>query len=344
MTIKSNGSFSEHVDIVKEKAQKSYYSLLAKSRDWGGFQPRLYLYLFDHTIMPILNYASEVWGETEWPKLERLHLSACKYALGVKSSTNTDAVYSELGRMSVQSYHHVNILKFYSRLSNLDDKRYASKALEMLTTDADSGCSNWVSTARTLQQVYNVNFSDNNTDIKLKVQEHFKTSIMEKLQVQIIEDKKLKSYALFKTTYKFETYLDVLSDYTVRSCFAKLRLNAHNLQIEIGRFGKTKTPRQERYCLFCKTLGIHAVEDEVHFITTCSLFTEERKICLDKIFARFPSTALLDNSNMFLWLMSQEDTDCIKWVGKFCKQGFKIRENTATIKIPIKTYIGKETG
>ena len=48
VTIKSNGSFSKHVDIVKEKAQKSYYSLLAKSRHWGGFQPRLYLYLFDY--------------------------------------------------------------------------------------------------------------------------------------------------------------------------------------------------------------------------------------------------------------------------------------------------------
>lgn len=46
--------------------------------------------------MPVLNYASEIWGTNEWPKLERMHLSACKYALGVKSSTTTDAVYAEL--------------------------------------------------------------------------------------------------------------------------------------------------------------------------------------------------------------------------------------------------------
>ena len=111
VTLKSNGNFSEHVDKVQEKAQKSYYCLLTKSRYWGGFQPRLYLYLFDHTIMSMLNYASEVWGTNEWTKIERLHLVACKYALGVKSSTNTDTVYSELGRMSVQSHHHVNILK-----------------------------------------------------------------------------------------------------------------------------------------------------------------------------------------------------------------------------------------
>ena len=41
VTLKSNGSFSEHVDIIKEKAQKAYFSLVSKSREWGGFQLNL---------------------------------------------------------------------------------------------------------------------------------------------------------------------------------------------------------------------------------------------------------------------------------------------------------------
>ena len=45
VTVKTNGSFSEHVDKVKDKAQKAYFSLITKSREWGGFQPRLFLYL-----------------------------------------------------------------------------------------------------------------------------------------------------------------------------------------------------------------------------------------------------------------------------------------------------------
>ena len=82
VTLKSNGSFSEHIEKVKEKAHKSYFSLISKSKEWGGFQPHLCLYLFDHTIVPILTYASEIWGFEEWPTLEMLHLRACKYALG----------------------------------------------------------------------------------------------------------------------------------------------------------------------------------------------------------------------------------------------------------------------
>ena len=327
VTIKSNGSFSEHVDKVREKAQKSYFSLLAKSREWGGFQPRLFLYLFDHTIMPIISYASDIWGAHEWPKLERLHLSACKYALGVKSSTNTDAVYSELGRIAVQSHHHINILKFYNRLLMLDNQRYAKKTFEMLVCDANSGHSNWVTSAKSLQVLYNVDVSDSKHSIKAKVRQHFHSKLIQILQEQISQDKKLKTYALFKTTINFEKYLDIIPDYKTRSCYSKLRVSAHNLQIEVGRYKKNKTPRDKRYCIFCQSSGIHIVEDEKHFVMECPLFSEKRKTMLNTIYDKFPSTKSLNNNDMFIWLMSQEDSKSIQTFANYLRQAFTAREN-----------------
>ena len=111
VTIKSNRSFSIHID-KREKSHKAYFSLVSKSKEWGGFQPRLFLYLFDHRVALILNYASETWGFEEWFILETLHLKTYKYALGVRSSTTTDAVYAELGRVSLQCQRHINILNF----------------------------------------------------------------------------------------------------------------------------------------------------------------------------------------------------------------------------------------
>ena len=58
----------------------------------------MFLYLFDHLIKPIVEYGSEVWGFQDWDELETLHLQACKYALGVCSTTTSATVYSELGR------------------------------------------------------------------------------------------------------------------------------------------------------------------------------------------------------------------------------------------------------
>ena len=58
--IKSNGSFSEHIEKIEEKANRAYFSLISRSKELGGCQPRLFLYLFDHMIAPILNHASEI--------------------------------------------------------------------------------------------------------------------------------------------------------------------------------------------------------------------------------------------------------------------------------------------
>ena len=45
----------------------------------------------------------------------------------------------------------------------------------------------------------------------------------------------------------------------------KLRISAHSLAIETGRYGTTKIPADQRFCKFCPT----NVEDEVHFLFQC---------------------------------------------------------------------------
>ena len=61
--------------------------------------------------------------------LEKLHLVACKSTLGVKESTTYLGVYAEFGRCSLLEHRHINVLKFYIRLINLDSSRYAYRAL-----------------------------------------------------------------------------------------------------------------------------------------------------------------------------------------------------------------------
>ena len=45
VTLKSNGSISEHIDKIQEKALKSYFSHISKIKECGAFQPRLFIYL-----------------------------------------------------------------------------------------------------------------------------------------------------------------------------------------------------------------------------------------------------------------------------------------------------------
>ena len=99
VTLKSNWSFSEHIEKLKEKAHKSYFPLYLKPKNGTVSRHVFFFYLFDNANAAILNYASEIWGLEEWSNLETL-TKACKYALCVRSSATTDDVYAELGVVS----------------------------------------------------------------------------------------------------------------------------------------------------------------------------------------------------------------------------------------------------
>jgi hypothetical protein len=55
-----------------------------------------------------------------------------------------------------------------------------------------------------------------------------------------------------------------LNDFKVRQAFCKIRISAHSLMIEIGRYKNLET--EERVCKLCITLKF---EDEYHFLIDC---------------------------------------------------------------------------
>ena len=104
--------FNEHVNLVKEKAAKAFYAIIGKNKEWHGFNPKVLFHVFDHTILPILNYSTEVWGFNDWYELEKLHLLACKYTLGVNLSTPTSGIYAELGRHPLYIHQKIAMIKY----------------------------------------------------------------------------------------------------------------------------------------------------------------------------------------------------------------------------------------
>ena len=64
----------------------------------------------------------------------------------------------------------------------------------------------------------------------------------------------------------------------------KFRISTHSLSIETGRYERKpnkenkliKILREERTCLYC--INNNDVEDEMHFLLKCPLYSVERKI------------------------------------------------------------------
>ena len=90
----------------------------------------------------------------------------------------------------------------------------------------------------------------------------------------------LVEFKHFKRTFTYEYYLDSVP-FELRFYITKLRLSAHSLKIQAGRYGPNRIPRNERYCTFC---DLHDVEDFYHFVLICPLYAPLRVKYFDKKF------------------------------------------------------------
>ena len=65
-----------------------------------------------------------------------------------------------------------------------------------------------------------------------------------KNQMKQYPEGKLRTYTTFKVHFGFENYLSVIGNFEHRRCLTKLKISAHRLHIETGRYqGKPSTPK-----------------------------------------------------------------------------------------------------
>ena len=83
----------------------------------------------------------------------------------------------------------------------------------------------------------------------------------------------------------------------------KLRISAHNLAIETGRYARpTKIVAENRFCFNCK----NKVESEYHMIFDCELYSEEREDFKKKLL-EFTELNFDEPLSLFSELMSCND-------------------------------------
>ena len=123
-----------------------------------------------------------------------------------------------------------------------------------------------------------------------------------------------------------EKYILCIKNFKKKQSFAKLRVSAHDLHIETGRYKKpTKTPVNERTCNFCTT---NEVEDEFHVILKCSYYENIRMEMLDKL-KLFTDIQNIDEKHLFVWLMNynEGDSTVAKIITDYVKEVFDKRKS-----------------
>ena len=125
------------------------------------------------------------------------------------------------------------------------------------------------------------------------------------------EDWGVVSVGLKKTyqkQYGLKNYLIHNLSRGKRSLLAQFRLGILLLKIETGRF--SNIDREERICDFCKD----AVEDEIHFLFRCKLYSEFRKSLFSKAREISPHFDTRDVEENLAFLMTTMPSDLANFV------------------------------
>ncbi len=337
-----NGTFNKAINTLDQKAKKAMFkirSTLFKT----NVSPKTALHIYDSLVRPIQTYGAEAWGAfiKNIPKMfdimdDRYHLfdEACfektdlkfsKSVLSVHRMSSNAAVRGELGRYPIIIHILKQVLKNWFRIVEYDQNSllYDTYLCNLQMVFEKKNC--WLSNIRKI--VYDTlglkHLWENQGTIKhVKGAVNNIKSIFEfqwlnainKISQHHDSGNKLRTYALFKDTFNYEDYLDFTVDYKKRKNVTKLRISAHKLEIESGRYqnhkkGKVRVQAKDRVCKFCSS---SQVEDEKHVVMYCNNYADDRRILFKLLQNIFPGVSCLDEDEQFNLIMKCQDSELFK--------------------------------
>lgn len=137
-----------------------------------------------------------------------------------------------------------------------------------------------------------------------------------------VQDNKLNTFSTIYTQFSLQNYLSFgLSKNKTRE-LSKLRLSAHDLLIERGRYFRPPIPRESRLCTTCNT-----IENEEHFILYCSKNSNIRDNLFQKMNIEY--TGLIPNTDTslkaFVRLMNPATVEETKYICNFITTSLNLR-------------------
>ena len=195
-----------------------------------------YLSLFDKLIYSVLNYGCEVWGLQDSIKIERVHLKFCKEILGVRTQTQNNFVYGELGRTPLITRRVVNVIKYWLKILQCDDIKYVKAIYTILYRDLERlpNCNSWTKRVKDILQslgFYDVWLFQSVGDVdifKCELKQRLKDVYVQNWFAELNISSRAKTYVLF-ADFKLQPYLCDVNIVKFRKALTRPRLSSHRL-------------------------------------------------------------------------------------------------------------------
>jgi len=311
------------VNTLSMQAKKALGILTRYSYACGGLPMSIAFHLFDKLVKPVVLYGAEIWGFSRYKSLEDVQIMFCKKLLGVPKHASNLAVLGECGRYPLFICAFVKNVKYWLKLTQMNEGRYARSCyLKQMQQDLNGRC-NWVTHVRELLQKYgfgDVWVAQGVNDVSCFIhmlKQRLVDCYCQEWCNEIRDMSKLSIYCMYKTSFQQERYLHVLNIMKFRRVYAKFRCSNHVLEIEQGR--KNGILMENRICKLCERQGTIVLEDEYHFLLKCSAY--------DNLRCRYSCLPQATNSTFqdFINIMSSDVADVIQDTASYLYHAFALR-------------------
>lgn len=281
------GSFLSARKHIVQQAKKAMILLFTRINNLD-IPLDLQLKLFDHTVVPILTYACEIWGFENLEMIEKVQNDFLRKITLSKKSTPLYMLLGELGRYPLEIIIKARMVGFWNRIIHGKETKLSFLLYQCLLHSPNVN-SKWL---LCIQSIFaevgrpDIWYSQQNCQIRTMGRLIRKILIDQNIQhwnSKASQSSKALTYFCFKQELNFEKYFTLLPRKLYLPLF-KFRTGNHKLPVETGRWDGTYI--SDRKCPLC---SINDIGDEYHYIFKCSYFQKERSNYLKPYYYRRPN-------------------------------------------------------
>ncbi len=260
--------YEKTAELLSSAAGRALGGVINKVKWNKDLGYKTYTRLIDSCVVPIILYASGVWGQKLYKCCEDVILRACRYYMGVHRLTPIPGIQGDMGWLNCKSRWALEAIRLYNRLMRMDCSRLDKRIFNF---DKERCRNNWsASFKKLLDDLDLTRFWNESNIIPLDLAEN---KLWDRFKVdwehQCRTKPKLRTYIKFKNDVNVANHISCNMSKYERSLISQLRLGILPLRIETGRYSKLL--EKDRICLLC-----NQVEDEYHFRFQCELYNVER--------------------------------------------------------------------
>ena len=300
ITLTLTGSFKTAQHKLRQKGMRAYFSLKS-TINFKAFRKVVLFKLFDSLIRPIVTYGCQVWGpETSLFKalslhpsennkllnvaaedqMELLHLSFIKWSINVGKRTSNAPIWGDTGRLPLVIDMLKQIFTFYKRLKCISETSPNTIVGLAFREQLRLKLSWFKSISKLYFGLTQNNLSTAEVISTADVLREASLRFRESWDTERTANRKLGFYNVIKSEFGLEEYLNMEIKHKEVISLARIRMSAHKLKVETGRYFMNRENNVNRACPVCTNMEnatllsalpyYHPIiEDENHVLLTC---------------------------------------------------------------------------